>query len=388
MEIFDFTNNERLEEKLAKYKKLEILCDIFTYITDEMFNTDFIVDIIDIIEINLFRSLPPNQLQKEFINYGPGFEKINSVDDPQMIHLNLIYQLLMLVIDFLKHRKEILELLIDEVFVEKTIDLIESEDSDERDYVTKILCKFYQYLPSRRKIIDRIITNKLMEIVSNGHKIYINVENLLEILLLKLDVVHSRDQQQSSMETTKSLLISLHRLPYVYYYHIQLFSCTIKFIRKNPDHLVDLTTKILRLRPSVEKQSHSTTNCMMILVELNHILDCLIGEKKSTDSSTEKDLRIDNAFKLLSPMIFNLFIRYLRSLNTEIVKFTLKIMNDLRYQNYFESYLKANPSVCKQLIGVLENQAYRIDWDYRCHVQQVLCSMYLRTLLETTSSNR
>ncbi|OTF77177.1 hypothetical protein BLA29_006444 [Euroglyphus maynei] len=78
MKIFDFDTDNNLTEKLEKYKKLELICDLFEDDV-EVENVKYLFpDIIDVIKANLFRPLGPSKLQKESINYGSHFEKYTS----------------------------------------------------------------------------------------------------------------------------------------------------------------------------------------------------------------------------------------------------------------------------------------------------------------------
>ena len=66
-------------------------------------------------------------------------------------------------------------------FFEEFIELFDSEESAERDYLKNILHKLYAKLIPRRKAIRRIINNTLLSLIHETHK-FNGMAELLDVL--------------------------------------------------------------------------------------------------------------------------------------------------------------------------------------------------------------
>lgn len=401
MEIFDFTNNDNLMEKTKKYEKLQSIYDLF--IIEDMDDENNIMltnykqifpDILDVITVNIFRPLGPSKLKKEYINYGNNFEKCTSTNDLNP-HLDIVYKILDLAINFFKNDHKYIAIIIDDHFVSQLLDLIHSDDGDERNYVSKIISTIYQYIPERRDIIDRIVNEELKEIVSSiySNEVQIHLENLLHIYKLMMDrkrstVKQQQQQQQFQMTTIKTLLFTLHRLPYLYYYYRPLFSCTIKFMKKYPEEIIDFMRQLFQLRNSSSLSTHSSI-LMLTLVELKQILNLLFNDD-NIDIDDDDDDDSESIFQQIMPFIMPFLMKNLQSLNTDLIKTTINILCSFEYQKYFDKYMATTTTgnYKNQLISILNNQQYLITWDYRTHVQQVLYGIYLQNLNTHTHTHK
>nr|XP_027194474.1 serine/threonine protein phosphatase 2A 57 kDa regulatory subunit B' theta isoform-like [Dermatophagoides pteronyssinus] len=390
MKIYDFTNDNNLMEKLEKYKKLELICDLFMTedTVEENINIKYLFpDIMDIIKMNLFRSLGPSKLQNELINYGHVFEKYNSTSDLND-HLNIVYKILNLSIQFFKKDFEYTRTIFDDLFVQQLLELIHSDDETERNHISSIVCLIYQYIPTRRNIIDKIIIQKLNDIISYDsiEKVHIHLENLLYIYRLMLnrdrsnsDLIAKQQQQRPfQMNAIKSLLLSLHRLPYLYYYYIPLFTCTIKFMTKYPNEIIDFIRRLFSWRNLSSSSSLHTTISMLILAELKQVLNLLLLTINNNDDGSNINSNNDSEriFSKIIPLIMPFLIKNLQSLNAELVHTTLNLLCSFEYQNYFDKFMSIDFKY--RLLSILNNQQYIIDWNNRVHVQQVLYALYLQ----------
>ncbi|KAH9419441.1 hypothetical protein DERP_010653 [Dermatophagoides pteronyssinus] len=390
MKIFDFTNDNNLMEKLEKYKKLELICDLFMTedTIEENINIKYLFpDIMDIIKTNLFRPLGPSKLQNELINYGHVFEKYNSTSDLND-HLNIVYKILNLSIQFFKKDFEYTRTIFDDLFVQQLLELIHSDDEIERNHISSIVCLIYQYIPTRRNIIDKIIIQKLNDIISYDsiEKVHIHLENLLYIYRLMLnrdrsnsDLIAKQQQQRPfQMNAIKSLLLSLHRLPYLYYYYIPLFTCTIKFMTKYPNEIIDFIRRLFSWKNLSSSSSLHTTISMLILAELKQVLNLLLLTINNNDDGSNINSNNDSEriFSKIIPLIMPFLIKNLQSLNAELVHTTLNLLCSFEYQNYFDKFMSIDFKY--RLLSILNNQQYIIDWNNRVHVQQVLYALYLQ----------
>lgn len=376
MKLFDFTNDDFLEEKAYKNAQLEDLNQILVD-TDEVkcLDQEFFLDLIDIIEVNISRKLPSPTLNKKELNIGIGFSKLCHNADPQMLHLDYVYRILISLINILKNSEDFCKFF-DDVFTEILLKLLDSEDETERDYIVEAILLIYKYSPTIRNTIELFINQKLKFIIENDYQLYHNVDNLLEIYLFLLD--NEQNGILNDKEQVKLFILLLHRLSYRYYFYVQLYSIVIKFLRKYPNEIINFIQTITQIQKTQTVTNCYTTNHLLTLIELHHILNLLLNH--SEQSPEEQPPVISNyeiIFKNILQLIMPLLMKHLKSLNVRLISCTIHLLTNKNFEPFFRKHLTM--ATIRTLKQIMNNRNYYITWDYRVHVQQVFFRNYLNS---------
>ena len=104
------------------------------------------------IEKNIFRPLP--SLKKSEIDKTDGVEQGEEEYDPAWPYLQMVYQLF-LQIAMADIDPQIMKRFITPIFVQKFLDLFDTPNVEEREYLKNILHKLYARIVPRRKLIRR-----------------------------------------------------------------------------------------------------------------------------------------------------------------------------------------------------------------------------------------
>ena len=129
-------------------------------------------------------------------------------------------------------------------FVHNLLELFNSEESQERDYLKTILHRVYAKLIPRRKIIRKAMNESFLSMIHENKK-YNGANELLEILSSMISgfAVPLREEH---VEFFNNIIIPLHKVPYSNTFHDQLLKCCVLYINKDPSLAVTLVKGILR----------------------------------------------------------------------------------------------------------------------------------------------
>jgi len=136
-------------------------------------------DVMTMIEKNIFRPLP--NVKKSNLQFSEtGVEQEDELD-PAWPHLQGIYEFfLQLVINEAVEVRS-LKVYVTPQFVQEFLELFDSEESVERDYLKNILHKLYAKLVPRRKMIRKAINESFFALIHENHK-FNGAAELLDIL--------------------------------------------------------------------------------------------------------------------------------------------------------------------------------------------------------------
>merc|ERR1712025_1294927 len=209
---------------------------------------------------NLFRSLPPPVYE----DFDPEEDEPNF--DPSWPHLQFVYEFF--------HRfvmtadVKVIRRYIDKRFLLHMIDLFNSEDPRERDYLKMILHRIYGRCMPFRSFIRKAMNNILYPVI------YLNVRHngiseLLEILGSIINGFALPLKEEHKIFLLK-VLMPLHKVRSLSVYHPQLAYCVVQFLEKDPSLTEPVICSLLRFWPKV----HSPKE-VMFLNELEEILDVI-----------------------------------------------------------------------------------------------------------------
>eukprot|EP00164_Ancoracysta_twista_P001504 GFYU01001971.1.p1 GENE.GFYU01001971.1~~GFYU01001971.1.p1 ORF type:complete len:528 (+),score=163.97 GFYU01001971.1:227-1810(+) len=261
--ICDFTDlTVDLKEKEAKTIHLQ---DLVEYITNSKnVLTDVVFpDIMELVTTNLLRSLPPNSHQEKD-GFDP--EEDEPVLDPSWPHLQLVYELFLRFVVSSELDAKKAKQYIDQPFVLKLLELFDSEDPRERDYLKTILHRIYGKFMNIRAFVRKSINNIFYRFIYETER-HNGIAELLEILgsIINGFAVPLKPEHKVFL---KRALLPLHKVKTVSMYHQQLTYCVTQFIDKDPKLAEEILLSILKFWPAVNSPKE-----VMFMNEVEEILE-------------------------------------------------------------------------------------------------------------------
>merc|ERR1740124_89449 len=260
----DFSEASDVRDK--EIKRLNLL-EIMDYInnTKNVFNEQTFGEITEMISANLFRGLAPSQTPAN-VQYDP--EEDEPVLEASWPHLQYVYEFLLRFVVSNETDPKVVKKYIDTQFLVRLLDLFDSEDPRERDYLKTILHRIYgKFMPYRafiRKAINNIFYRFIYE--SERHN---GIAELLEILgsIINGFALPLKEEHKQFLQR---VLLPLHKVKSMSVYHPQLAYCVVQFLEKDST-LTEIVIKgLLKFWP----KTHSPKE-VMFLNELEEILDVI-----------------------------------------------------------------------------------------------------------------
>ncbi|KAI7725032.1 hypothetical protein M8C21_029803 [Ambrosia artemisiifolia] len=186
--------------------------------------------------------------------------------DPSWPHLQLVYELLLRYVISSDTDTKVAKKFIDHSFVLKLLDMFDTEDPREREYLKTILHriygKFMVHRPFIRKAINNIFYQFIYETERNS-----GIAELLEILGSIINGFALPMKEEHKLFLVRAL-IPLHKPKAIATYHQQLAYCIIQFVEKDNKLADTVINGLLKYWP--------VTNCqkeVLILGELEEVLE-------------------------------------------------------------------------------------------------------------------
>lgn len=265
---FDFT--DATAHVREKEMKRQTLIEIVDYINQGpgRFTEQMIEHVNFMLAQNLFRTLPPSSSEQTgLVNAGmfdPEEEEPSL--EPSWPHLQIVYELLLryvLTNDIdIKSGKTY----IDQSFVLRILELFDSEDPRERDYLKTILHRIYGKFMIHRPFIRQAINNIFFRFIYETEK-HNGIAELLEILgsIINGFALPLKEEHKTFL---KRALLPLHKPKCVGMYHSQLVYCVTQFVEKDP-RMADVVIRgLLKYWPVTNSQKE-----VLILGELEEVLE-------------------------------------------------------------------------------------------------------------------
>jgi len=346
---FDFLDPVAdLKGKEIKRASLNELVDYITagrgVLTDAVYP-----EIIRMTACNLFRTLPPSD--------NPDFDP--EEDDPTLEaswpHLTLVYEFFLRFLESPDFQPSIGKKVIDQKFVLQLLELFDSEDPRERDFLKTVLHRIYGKFLGLRAFIRKQINNLFLKFVyETGH--FNGVGELLEILgsiingfALPLKAEHK--------QFLNRVLIPLHKVRCLSLYHAQLSYCVVQFLEKDAT-LTELVIKgLLRFWPKT-----CTHKEVMFLGEIEEILDVI---------------EISQFVKVQEPL-FRQLSRCVSSPHFQVAERALYFWNN----EYIMSLIEENNAV---IMPIMFPALYRISKEHWNQTIVALVYNVLKTFMEMNS---
>ncbi|KAI9023291.1 phosphatase 2A regulatory B subunit-domain-containing protein [Hyaloraphidium curvatum] len=261
--LFDFS--DPLSDLKGKEIKRQTLTELVDYIgscrgaVGDMAH----LELINMISVNLFRPLAPR--------LNPSGEAFDPEEDEPVLemawpHLQIIYELFLRFIESQEFNTNIAKKYIDQQFILSLLDLFDSEDPRERDFLKTTLHRIYGKFLSLRSFIRRSINNVFFQFMYQTEK-HNGIAELLEILgsIINGFALPLKEEHKTFL---LRVLIPLHKTRSLSLYHPQLAYCIIQFLEKDSSLTKDVVLGILRFWPKVNSPKE-----VMFLNEIEEILD-------------------------------------------------------------------------------------------------------------------
>lgn len=264
---FQFDFSDTLKSAREKEIKRQTLLDLVDFIQSGSgkITEQCQEEMIKMISVNIFRCLPPASHE------NTGQESTDPEEeepylDPSWPHLQLVYELLLRYIVSSDTETKVAKRHIDHIFVLKLLDLFDSEDPREREYLKMVLHRIYGKFMLHRPFIRKAINNIFYRFIYETQR-HSGIGELLEILGSIINGFALPMKEEHKLFLVRAL-IPLHKPKPIAVYHQQLSYCIIQFVEKDYKLADTVVRGLLKYWP--------VTNCqkeVLFLGELEEVLE-------------------------------------------------------------------------------------------------------------------
>uniref|UniRef100_A0A803QJ69 Serine/threonine protein phosphatase 2A regulatory subunit n=1 Tax=Cannabis sativa TaxID=3483 RepID=A0A803QJ69_CANSA len=263
--VFDFSDpSSSLKEKDVKRQTLLELVDYISSYNSK-FNEVMMQEITKMVAANLFRTFPSfNHENKGLEMYD--LEEEEPSMEPAWPHIQIVYEFLLRFVASTETDAKLAKRYIDHSFVLRLLDLFDSEDQRERDYLKTILHRIYGKFMVHRPYIRKAINNIFYRFIFETEK-HNGIAELLEILGSIINGFALPLKEEHKLFLVRAL-IPLHKPKCVAMYHQQLSYCITQFVEKDVKLADTVIRGLLKYWPVTNSSKE-----VMFLTELEEILE-------------------------------------------------------------------------------------------------------------------
>lgn len=262
--VFDFSEqNVDVREKEMKRDTLQEIVD-YVNTGGGTFTEEISPAVVGMISKNLFRELPPRRHTS--VVEGTELDEEEPQLEPAWSHLSLVYEILLRYIVSSDTDAKIAKQYINHLFIIKFLNLFDSEDPRERDYLKTILHRVYGKFMAHRPFIRKSINHVFYRFVYETER-HNGIAELLEILGSIINGFALPLKEEHKMFLKKAL-IPLHKPKCLPVYQQQLAYCVTQFVEKDPTLAPVIIKGLLKYWPVTN--SHKE---VLFLGELEEILE-------------------------------------------------------------------------------------------------------------------
>ncbi|KAF9309198.1 Serine/threonine-protein phosphatase 2A 56 kDa regulatory subunit delta isoform [Linnemannia elongata] len=263
--VFDF--NDASSELKGKEIKRQTLSEILEYISNNrgVITEPVYPEVINMFATNLFRTIPP-QVNPTGDAFDP--EEDEPVLELAWPHLQIVYEFFLRFIESPDFGTNIAKKYIDHHFILQLLELFDSEDPRERDFLKTTLHRIYGKFLNLRAFIRRSINNVFFQFIYEKER-HNGIAELLEILGSIINGFALPLKEEHKTFLTK-VLLPLHKVKSLTLYHPQLAYCVVQFLEKDPALTEEVIHGLLRFWPKVNSPKE-----VMFLNEIEEILDVI-----------------------------------------------------------------------------------------------------------------
>jgi len=264
--LFDFVSDPLSDLKWKEVKR-GALHEMVEYVTTQrgVITDSIYPEAVNMFAVNLFRTLPPSSNPN-------GAEFDPEEDEPTLEaawpHLQLVYEFFLRFLESPDFQPNSAKRYIDQKFVLQLLELFDSEDPRERDFLKTTLHRIYGKFLGLRAYIRKQINNIFYRFIYETEH-HNGIAELLEILgsIINGFALPLKDEHKVFL---LKVLLPLHKVKSLSVYHPQLAYCVVQFLEKDPS----LTEPVIKCLLKFWPKTHSPKE-VMFLNELEEILDVI-----------------------------------------------------------------------------------------------------------------
>uniref|UniRef100_A0A8C7W793 Serine/threonine protein phosphatase 2A regulatory subunit n=1 Tax=Oncorhynchus mykiss TaxID=8022 RepID=A0A8C7W793_ONCMY len=264
--LFDFLSDPLSDLKWKEVKRAA-LSEMVEYITHNrnVITEPIYPEVVHVFAVNMFRTLPPS-------SNPTGAEFDPEEDEPTLEaawpHLQLVYEFFLRFLESPDFQPNVAKKYIDQKFVMQLLDLFDSEDPRERDFLKTTLHRIYGKFLGLRAYIRKQINNIFYSFIYETEH-HNGIAELLEILGSIINGFALPLKEEHKIFLLK-VLLPLHKVKSLSVYHPQLAYCVVQFLEKDSTLTEPTVMALLKYWP----KTHSPKE-VMFLNELEEILDVI-----------------------------------------------------------------------------------------------------------------
>ncbi|KAF4556613.1 Protein phosphatase 2A regulatory B subunit-like protein [Elsinoe fawcettii] len=263
--IFDFNDpsadmKSKEIKRLALHELLDYVAQNRQVITEPMYPR-----VVEMFSKNLFRPIPPP--------VNPQGEAFDPEEDEPVLevawpHIQVVYEFFLRFIESQDFNTNFAKQYIDHSFVLSLLELFDSEDPRERDFLKTTLHRIYGKFLNLRSFIRRSINNVFFQFIYETER-FNGIAELLEILGSIINGFALPLKEEHKLFLTR-VLIPLHKVKSLSMYHPQLAYCIVQFLEKDASLTEEVVLGLLRYWPKV-----NSTKEVMFLNEVEDIFEVM-----------------------------------------------------------------------------------------------------------------
>lgn len=227
---------DKRAKEIKRVTLLELVDHVNTPGGQKLFTDTVLEEVVGMACVNIFRTLPAPAVL-------PGGEEVTGSSggedgeeepflEPSWSHLQLVYEFLLRFIVSAEVKPKTAKKYIDTNFCNRLIEMFDSEDPRERDYLKTILHRIYGKFMSHRSLIRKAISHVFYRFVYETEK-HNGVGELLEILGSIINGFALPLKPEHVLFLEKAL-IPLHHPRSIQSYFQQLCYCVTQYVEKDP----------------------------------------------------------------------------------------------------------------------------------------------------------
>ena len=269
---FDDTTSDKKGKDMKRQTLLELVDYVNTPAGQKIFTESVMGDLMAMVSANVCRALPPAT-----DDFDP--EEDEPVLEPAWPHLQVAYEFFLRFIVSSEVNAKAAKKYVDQKFCLQLVELFDSEDPRERDYLKTILHRIYGKFMSHRSFIRRAISNVFYRFVYETER-HNGIGELLEILGSIINGF-AIPLKKEHLQFLVRALIPLHKPKCVAMYHQQLSYCIIQYVEKDADTAAPILNGFFKCWPW-----SCSGKQVLFLNELEEILELLGTDQLSQVSNT------------------------------------------------------------------------------------------------------
>ncbi|RHY02446.1 hypothetical protein DYB37_004890 [Aphanomyces astaci] len=204
----------------------------------------------------------------DYVNNAGGQKIFTEALMPDIMGMVVVYEFFLRFIVSGEVNAKVAKKFVDQKFCSNVIELFDSEDPRERDYLKTILHRIYGKFMSHRSFIRKAISNVFYRFVYETER-HNGVGELLEILGSIINGF-AMPLKREHLQFLVKALVPLHKPKCVSLYHQQLSYCITQYVEKDPDTAIPIISGIVKFWPWA-----CSSKQVLFLNELEEILELM-----------------------------------------------------------------------------------------------------------------